>query len=709
MNNNLSAISLVPLGHGSHQTFLSCIVELEPLFVAFGEAETVMRMVSKFASFVRTITPVKSEFVATTSPIHLPHPYSPLGLHVHARDLIYLKNRQINKLIKLGHLDSAIKLFDEMPLHDVVTYNLLISGCLHNGYPQRAFGLYSQMVLRGIRESASTFTSVLGTCSNMDFFKEGSQIHCRVVLFGFTLNLFIASSLIGFYMRMGLHTVALKLFDELPQRNIAVWNLLLRWCCELRQFEKLQGFFSKMQLEGLEPNGLTFSYLLRGFGNEKLLDEGKQLHNRAVKIGLVESNIFVQNALVDFYADCRSLTEAKNAFECIPLDNVISWNSIVAVYADVGFLSESLELFSRMQFWGKRPSIRSLMALLNLSSRTRNIQLGKQIQSCALKLGFGHESSHLQSALINMYGRCLDIESSVAVYESISVRTLECCNSLMTSLLHCGVIEDVIEMFGLMVDERIGLDEVTLSTTLKAISICSPDLSRCRLLHCCAIKSGFEFSSVVSCSLMDSYSRCGHVELSWKVFEEIYSPGVICFTSIINGYARNGLGKEGVEILKMMIQRGLKPDKVTFLCALIGCNHSGLVEEGRFVFELMKTLYGIEPDWKHYSCMVDLLGRAGLLDEAEKLIQKVPEKVNGVIWSSMLRSCRVHRNETIGRKIVKWLVDLEAEDPAILLQASNFYSDIGDFETSKQLREIALTKKVVREIGHSLIEVKSHC
>uniref|UniRef100_A0A9I9CZ67 Pentatricopeptide repeat-containing protein n=1 Tax=Cucumis melo TaxID=3656 RepID=A0A9I9CZ67_CUCME len=623
-----------------------------------------MRKVTKFASFVRTITAVKSEFVATTSPVHLPHPYSRLGLHFHARDLIYLKNREINKLIKLGHLDSAIKLFDEMPLHDVVTYNLLISGCLQNGHPQRAFGLYSQMVLRGIRESASTFTSVLGTCSNMDFFKEGSQIHCRVVLFGFTLNLFIASSLIDFYMRMGLDTIALKLFDELPQRNIAVWNLLLRRCCELRQFEKLQGFFSKMQLEGVEPNGLTFSYLLRGFGNERLLDEGKLLHNRAVKIGLVESNIFVQNALVDFYSDCRSLTEAKNAFECIQLDDVISWNSIVAVYADIGFLSESLELFSRMH--------------------------------------------HLQSALINMYGKCLDIESSVAVYESISVRTLECCNSLMTSLLHCGVIEDVIEMFGLMVDERIGLDEVTLSTTLKALSICSADLSRCRMLHCCAIKSGFEFSSVVSCSLMDSYSRCGHVELSWKVFEEIHSPGVICFTSIINGYARNGLGREGVEILKMIIQRGLEPDKVTFLCALIGCNHSGLVEEGRFVFELMKT-YRIEPDWKHYSCMVDLLGRAGLLDEAEKLIQKVPEKVNDVIWSSMLRSCRIHRDETIGRKIVRSLVDLKAEDPAILLQASNFYSDIGDFETSKQLREIALTKKVVREIGRSLIEVKSHC
>ncbi|XP_023545642.1 pentatricopeptide repeat-containing protein At1g74600, chloroplastic [Cucurbita pepo subsp. pepo] len=663
-----------------------------------------MRKVREFASFVRTITTVTSEFVS----IHLPQPYSYLS--VHAPDAIYLKNREIDRLIKFGHLNAAIKLFDEMPLHDVVTYNLLISGCFRHGHPERALGLYSQMVLRGIRESASTFTSVLGTCSNTDFSKEGSQIHCRVVFLGFSLNLFIGTSLIDYYMRMGLDIVALKLFDELPQRNIAVWNLLLRRFCELGQFEKLLGSFSKMQLEGVEPNGLTLCYLLRGVGNERLLDEGRQLHSRAVKIGLVESNIFVPNALVDFYSDCRSLTEAKKAFECIPLEDVISWNSIVAVYADIGFLSESLELFSRMQFWGKRPSIRSLMAFLNLSSRTRNIQLGKQIQSCALKLGFGHESSHLQSALINMYGKCFDIESSVAVYESISVRTLECCNSLMTSLLHCGVIEDVIEMFGLMADEGIGLDEVTLSTTLKALSMSSPtDLTGCRLLHCCAIKSGLGFNSVVSCSLMDSYSRCGHVELSCKVFEEIHSPGVICFTSIINGYARNGMGKEGIEMLKTMIQKGWKPDKVTFLCALIGCNHSGLVEEGRFVFELMKTVCGIEPDWKHYSCMVDLLGRVGLLDEAEKLLLKVPEKVNGVIWSSMLRSCRVHRNETIGRKIAKSLVDLEAEDPAALLQASNFYSDIGDFETSKQLREVALTKKVIREIGHSLIEVKGHC
>ncbi|XP_022131310.1 pentatricopeptide repeat-containing protein At4g39530 isoform X1 [Momordica charantia] len=669
-----------------------------------------MRKARKFASFGQTITTVTSEFVPTASPVYLAQPYSCLGAHSRDRDVIYLKNREIDKLIKLGNLNSAIKLFAEMPRHDVVTYNLLITGCLRNGLPERGFGLYSEMVSRGIRESASTFTSVLGTCSNMDFYKEGSQIHCRVVFLGFSLNLFICSSLIDYYMRVGLDIVALKVFDELPQRNIAVWNLLLRRFCELGQFEKLLEFFSKMQLEGPDPNGLTFCYLLRGFGNERLLDEGKQLHCRAVKIGLVEPNIFVPNALVDFYSYCRSLTEAKKAFEYIPVEDVISWNSIVAVYADIGFLSEALDLFSRMQFWGKRPSIRSLMALLNLSSRTGNIQLGKQIQSCALKMGFGHESSHLQSALINMYGKCLDIESSVAVYRSISVRTLECCNSLMTSLLHCGVIEDVVEMFGLMIDEGIELDEVTLSTTLKALSMASPsDLTSCRLLHCCAIKSGFEFNSVVSCSLMDAYSRCGHVELSCKVFEELPSPGVICFTSIINGYARNGMGREGIEILKAMIQKGMEPDKVTFLCALIGCNHSGLVEEGRFVFESMKTLYGIEPDWKHYSCMVDLLGRAGLLDEAEKLLQKVPEKVNSVIWSSMLRSCRIHRNETIGRKIAKSLVDLEAEDPAILLQASNFYSDIGEFGTSKQLREVALTKKLVREIGHSLIEVRSLC
>ncbi|KAF5746594.1 hypothetical protein HS088_TW06G00765 [Tripterygium wilfordii] len=656
---------------------------------------------SKLFSHVRTIT---TEHRAVPSPV----PFMQLDSYceVNRDEDVYSKNRVIGNLVKCGSLKHALNVFDEMPVCDVVTYNLLISGHGRYGQPKAAFNLYADMVSLGIRESATTFSSVLSICSDAGLFREGIPVHCRVLKLGFSLNLFIGSSLIDLYLHKGLDKVALRLFDEVPERSLALWNLFLREFCELGKSEEVLRFYNKMKQDNVRPNGLSFCYLIRGCCNESFLHDGKKLHCHIIKIGLVKSNIFLSNALVDFYSACGNLIDAMKSFEVLEREDVLSWNSIVSICAYKGLLVDALEWFSCMQFHGKRPSIRSFVGLLNASSGTRNILLGKQIHCLILKMGFDPGSIHVQSALIDMYGKCGNIESSVLMYQSAPERTLECCNSLMTSLMHCGIVEDVIELFGLMVDEGIGLSEVTFSTTLKALSMCaSPSLHSCQLLHSCAIKFGFESDVAVSCSLIDAYSRCGHVELSLEIFERLPSPNVFCFTSIINGCAWNGMGREGLGMLEMMIQKGLKPDWVTFLCVLTGCNHAGLVEEGRSVFNSMRSLYDIHPDRQHYACMVDLLGRAGLLDEAVELLQQAAGKGDSVMWSSLLRSCRVHGNERVGKIAAKTLMELELDDFSIYLQVSNFYSGIGEFEASEQVTENCTARKVTKQIGQSLIEV----
>ncbi|XP_052205867.1 pentatricopeptide repeat-containing protein At4g33990 [Diospyros lotus] len=623
---------------------------------------------------------------------------------------VYSRNRAIDKEIKSGSLNSAQKLFDEMPIRDVVTWNLLVSGFGRYGHAERALWHYSQMVSSGIRESASTFSSVLSICSDSGFYEEGMQVHCRVIVLGFSMNVFIGSSLVDLYTQMGFVVIALKLFNDLPHRNLAAWNLVLRGLCELGRSDKLLGYYGDMKLDSVEPNGLTFCYLIRGCVNERLLDEGKKFHCCALKLGWLKSNLFVLNALVDFYSACGCLDGARKSFDVIPAEDVISWNSIVSVYAENLFPLYALEMYTRMQLWGKRPSVRSFLGFLGLSSRTQNLILGRQIHGCILKLGFNCGSVHIQSALIYMYGKCGEIDSSVSVFEGIPERSHECCNSLMTSLLHCGIIDDVVEMFGLMHDEGIEFDEVSLSTTLKALSVStSGSLFNCTSLHCCAIKSGFESDIAVSCSLIDAYSKSGHFRLSQRIFEKLSSPNVICFTSIINGYAWNGMGRECLQMLDTMIQKGLKPDKVTFLSVLTGCNHSGLFEEGKLVFDSMKFVYGIDPEQQHYSCLVDLLGRAGLLDEAEELLEQAPTKCDSAMWSSLLRSCRDHKNEKVGRKAATILMELEPDNYATWIHASKFYSEIGDFETSLQIRELAMFRKMRKEIGCSLIEAVQLC
>ncbi|KAI3812472.1 hypothetical protein L1987_17182 [Smallanthus sonchifolius] len=474
--------------------------------------------------------------------------------------------------MKSGSVDCALQLFDEMPTRDVFTWNILISGLKRNGLSKEALYFYSQMVSQGFVESSSTFSTVLGAFSDEGLY-QGLQVHNRVIVLGLSLNVYVGSALIDLYMNMGLVDFALRLFNDLPERNLATWNQLLRGFGGFGMSQKLKLYY-RMKREGVVPNPLTFCYLTRSFGDESLVDKGRELHSYAIKVGWAESDLFVSNALVDFYSACGSLADAKKSFEVIPADDVISWNSLVSMYAYSGIASDALAIFSMMQVWGKKPSIRSFVGLLNLSSGDVNIILGKQIHCFVLKLGFDHGSCYIHSALIDMYGKCGEIESSVLIYENVPRKTLEVCNSLMTSFAHCGIVEDVIELFGLMVDEDIGFDEVSLSTTVNTLSKSTyASLTSCKLLHHCAVKSGFDHDLAVSCSLIDSYSRFGDVKSSCQVFKQLSSPNVICFTSIISAYSRNKMGMECCKFLGVMINKGLKPDKVTFLCVLTACNH----------------------------------------------------------------------------------------------------------------------------------------
>ncbi|XP_070018144.1 pentatricopeptide repeat-containing protein At2g37320-like [Nicotiana sylvestris] len=222
-----------------------------------------------------------------------------------------------------------------------------------------------------------------------------------------------------------------------------------------------------------------------------------------------------------------------------------------------------------------------------------------------MKLGFDYGNVLIQSALIDMYGKMMTLKNSVFVFQSSLGISLKRCNSMMSSLLYLGVPK---------------------------ICLCC-SVGCCDLLHRCAIKLGFDFDIMV---LLED-------------FEAFPSPNIIGFTSINNAYARKGMGSECLGLFEEIIQKGVKPDEVTFLCMLLGCNHSGLVEEGKRIFESMR-LHGVFPDRRHYSCMVGLLGRAGLVIEAEELLNHASSTGDSVVWSSLLRSCRIHQNEHVGRR-----------------------------------------------------------
>ncbi|OAY82666.1 Pentatricopeptide repeat-containing protein [Ananas comosus] len=607
-----------------------------------------------------------------------PSSSSPTSSSSSSSSSLHSNNLRINLLLRSGRVDAALHLFDEMARRDAVSWNSMISGYVCHGSSERALALYQRMVTSGVKETTYTFSSILGACSGRH---DGPQLHRRALALGFHSNLFVGSALVHFYMRAGSPDLALLLFRELPHRSTATCNAVLRGLSDLSLSdlgftEELIHLFREMRWRSIEPDDLSFSYLLKGLcccccSSEKQLDQGKQLHCHIVKAGWAVTNIFVSNALVDFYSSAGDLIGARRSFDSMRTEDVISWNSMVSVCADNGHLMDALDYFHRMLWYGSRPSVRSLVRLLNSCSRIGNCHLGAQIHNTARKIGFFPSSVHVQSALIDMYGKCRDFDSALFLFNETPELNLECCNAMIVSALHCNVLDAAVEVFGVMVAEGVRPDNVTLSATIKAASsAASPSFLSCQILHSCAVKSGLEKDEAVSCSLMDAYARSGCITFSCLIFERLENPNVVCFTTLISAYGRNGMGREAVALLDTMISNGLKPDDVTFLCALNGCYRTGLVEEGRLVLESMRAVHGIEPDRRHYACMVNLLGRAGLLKEAMELMEEPSLRGHSKAWSSLLQNCRVHGDEEMGRIAAEALIGVESTDAAAHLQIS---------------------------------------
>ncbi|CAN6446294.1 unnamed protein product [Victoria cruziana] len=616
----------------------------------------------------------------------------------------FLQNKRVSEHFKFGSVGAARKAFDGMPVRDVITWNAMISGYRRNGLVEAALEVYIRMNREGIKGNASTFSSVLAVCSDVGALQLGSQVHCLTVLLGFELSLFVGSALVHFYMHSLNVDNAIKMFGFLPERNLATWNTMLSGLSRNDRRDQLFEMLIEMRNTGMKPNKLSYCYIIHGCDHEGMLDQGRQVHCHMIKSGLAESDLFIANALVDMYSSCGCLLEAIKSFEVLESEDVISWNSIVSIHASHGYVLRALDLFRQMRHLRKSPTVRSLIELLCCSGNMQDVQLGEQIHGQAIRLGF-NDSVHIRSALIIMYGKCTDIRSCERLFDDVARRSLVCYNALISSYAKSSLEENAIETFKISLREKLRPDQFTVSAILKSCtSMVASEYSE--QFHCFVIKTGLLGDMAVSVSLIDSYSKSGNSEISRQIFHDISELTTTSVTAIISAYARNGLGREALELFEYMLLNGLVPDDVTLLAVLSACNHAGLVEEGLAIFESMTTCYEVTPDRRHYSCIINLLGRAGMLEEAVELMNASTVEGDAKLWSAILGACRIHRNLKVGERAAEALMELEPECPATYLQVCDLYNASGDLEIAAKIRSLEMRKWGRTDCGYSLIETK---
>lgn len=217
---------------------------------------------------------------------------------------------------------------------------------------------------------------------------------------------------------------------------------------------------------------------------------------------------------------------------------------------------------------------------------------------------------------------------------------------------------------------------------------------------------GLEENVYVGTSVVDMYSKCGRVEMAWKAFRKIKEKNILSWSAMITGYGMHGHGQEALEVFNEMRRSGQKPNYITFISVLAACSHTGLLDEGRHWYNAMEKEFGIEPGVEHYGCMVDLVGRAGCLDEAYDIIKKMKVKPDAAIWGALLSACRIHKNVELAEISAKRLFELDATNCGYYVLLSNIYAEAGMWKDVERMRVLVKTRGIQKPPGYSSVELK---
>eukprot|EP01018_Ginkgo_biloba_P020216 Gb_20456 [translate_table: standard] len=432
----------------------------------------------------------------------------------------------------------------------------------------------------------------------------------------------------------------------------------LRRLCKEGRLKEAFHILHVMDHRGIRPDSLTYASLLQGCANKKALQEGKSVHIHMTESGF-KPDVFLGNTLVSMYVKCGSLVDARRVLDEMPERNVVSWTALIAAYARHGYSEKALTVFNQMQRTGIQPNQFTFASVLPACANLEALEHGKQIHEDIVRSGFQY-NVFVGSALVDMYIKCQRVKPVSDTFASV----LPACANL-AALKHGQKIHDNI------------------------------------------IKSGFESDVFVGNALIDMYAKCGIIEDAHRVFDKMLRRDVVSWNAMVVGYAMHGCGNKALQLFEEMRYSDTNPDHVTFVGVLSACRHTGQVDAGWQYFDFMSSHYYITPAMEHYCCMVDLLGRAGLLLEAQDFIDKMPIEPDAAVWGSLLGACRIHTNIELGEKVAGRLFELDPKNAASYVVLSNIYAAAGRWEDIEKLQKMMKDRSIKKKPGCSWIEVNN--
>ncbi|KAJ0974618.1 hypothetical protein J5N97_016583 [Dioscorea zingiberensis] len=486
----------------------------------------------------------------------------------------------------------------------------------------------------------------------------------------------------------------------LPLLNSKLHSLALGPCPNLAI-----SLYDAIRAHGVAPDNYTFTSALKAAARLFTPQRGGEIHSLSFKLGF-ESDTFVLNSLIHMYSVCGLLEHARKAFDLAPdfSRDVVSWNSMISGYSQSNHCDEALRIFGKMVGSSIRMDAMTPVGALIACGRRNDLDTGRKIHALVVVNGFDLDF-YLGSSLVSMYAKCGFVDLARRLFDGMPQRNVVCWTSIISGYAHSGLFIESIELFRQMQMQGVKADSATIASVVSSCAQVGA-LNQGRYLHAYCDTNGLGVILNVKNALIDMYSKCGDIERALQIFRGLVQRDVFSWTVMISGLAMNGYSKEALDLFwQMEVLVDVMPNEITFLGVLSACSHGGLVEKGYYYFNYMTKVYGLTPKIEHYGCMVDLLGRAKLVDQAEQFIKEMPIEPDAVIWRSLLFACRANGNVILAEFAADRILELEPRRCGSHVLLSNVYASTSKWDAVNRVRRVMYNNSIQKQPGCSFIEV----
>ncbi|XP_019163809.1 PREDICTED: putative pentatricopeptide repeat-containing protein At3g13770, mitochondrial [Ipomoea nil] len=599
-------------------------------------------------------------------------------------------------------VEVAYRVLESLASRCIASWNAMLSGFLDNGDYMDVLKNFSAMLKKGLNYDPVTILVVIQACGELGSVELGMQVHQLAVKCGYDKDLNVVNALINMYSEMGYTETSYVLFQSSSTKDTALWNSMISAYVERGCTEEAVKLINKMQVEDINVDERTIAIMLPlclSFANG--LRFGNSLHGQVIKLG-VENNMYTINALLSMYGELNCVEDALRIFSKTKNLDVMSWNIMISALAHNELCNQAFKLFCQMHETDVKPNSHTIISVLSACSNDTFLCVGRSIHGYAIKQCLDSDPQ-VNTAITEMYMQCSDEATAMNLFESFGNKDVVSWNAMIANYVNCGEPFKALLIFHHMVIQV----EPNLATIINALNSCTHlvHLHQGQCIHAYAMRraSSLGFDLSMANAFISMYARCGCMQYAEKIFKALPKKNIVSWNAMIAGYGMHGRGQDAMLVYSQMLENGFSPSGVTFVSALSACSHSGLIKDGLQLYHSMVNEFGMIPELVHYSCVVDLLARGGLLDEAWNFINSMPISPDASVLRALLGGCRVYGETKHANIIFEKLVELEPMNAGNYVLLSNIYAAAGLWTEVSRLRAMLEEKGLVKPPGKSWI------